>query len=128
MTRLLVSTRPSGLMIMPVPALASLLYCWSVVMTARPGSTLFTTCCSLPPAAVPPGAEAGGEGTAAAPGSDAPLLAAGWFTSRVTPTAAAAARTATARWVSTLTPGRRPVRPPRVPEPAPDPVGPGPAP
>src|ERR1700730_18500604 len=46
MTWLLVSTRPSGLITMPVAAACSLLYCSVVLMMTRPGATLFTTACS----------------------------------------------------------------------------------
>src|SRR5580700_1450559 len=46
MTWLLVSTTPSGLITMPVPAACSLLYCSVVLMRTRPGWTLFTMACS----------------------------------------------------------------------------------
>src|ERR1700722_4925000 len=48
MTWLLVSTRPSALITMPVAAACSPLYCSEVLMMTRPGATLFTTACSLP--------------------------------------------------------------------------------
>src|SRR3984957_20881855 len=47
MTWLLVSTRPSGLITMPVAAACSPSYCSVVLMMTRPGATLFTTACSL---------------------------------------------------------------------------------
>ncbi len=89
---------------MPVPAPASPLFCIVVVMTTRPGSTLFTTCCSALP--VPPTAAglAAGLGTALLPGSAVTALAfagaAGRSSPSVTPVAAPAARTATARCVT----------------------------
>ena len=42
MTWLLVSTSPSALITMPVPAAASLLYCNAVSMITKPGLTLVT--------------------------------------------------------------------------------------
>jgi hypothetical protein len=71
MTWLLVSTSPSGLITMPVPEPARLLY-WSVLLTiTRPGSTLFMIACWL---ALPVGApllgEAAGLGTALPPGTE----------------------------------------------------------
>src|SRR5271165_7070806 len=46
MTWLLVSTSPSALMTMPVPAAASLSYRGVVLMIARPSLTLVTMACS----------------------------------------------------------------------------------
>ena len=103
MTWLLVSTSPSGLITMPVPAPASPLYCIVVLMTTRPGSTLFTTCCSALPVPPPAAGLAAGAGTALLPGSAAAALAlageAGRSSPSVTPVAAPAVRTATARCV-----------------------------
>src|SRR5690242_12066978 len=48
MTWLLVSTSPSALITMPVPAAASLAYCSVVLMITRPGLTLVTMACSPP--------------------------------------------------------------------------------
>ena len=70
MTWLLVSTSPSALITMPVPAAASLLYCRAVLMITRPGLTLVTMACS-PPAS---GAAGAGAGTAPLPGSEMPEL------------------------------------------------------
>ena len=104
MTWLLVSTSPSALITMPVPAAASLSYCSVVLMITRPGSTLFTTCCS--PLPVPPLAAglAAGVGTAPLPGSGAAATAlagaAGRSSPSVAPVAAPAASTATARCVT----------------------------
>jgi hypothetical protein len=42
-TWLLVSTSPSALITMPVPAAASLLYCRAVLMITRPGLTLVSS-------------------------------------------------------------------------------------
>ncbi len=50
MTWLFVSTRPSALITMPVPAACSLLYCSVVLMITRPWPTLFRPAC---PAFVP---------------------------------------------------------------------------
>src|SRR5260370_34745091 len=77
MTWLLVSTRPSGLITMPVAAACSLLYCSVVLMMTRPGATLFTMACS--PALVL-GLLALGIGTAllgSGAGFSAPLLGCG---------------------------------------------------
>jgi hypothetical protein len=69
-------------------------------MTTRPGSTLFTTSCTSTVPLVPlPDGDLKGEGTAPAPGRAVVVAAvvAGWSTATVTPTAAPAATTATAR-------------------------------
>src|ERR1700685_3158940 len=103
MTWLLVSTSPDGLITMTVPAPASRLHCIVVLTTTSPGSTLFTTCCSALPVPPPTAGLAAGAGTALLAGSAAAALAlagaAGRRSPSVTPVAAPAARTATARCV-----------------------------
>src|SRR6516164_4339748 len=83
MTWLLVSTRPSWLITMPVPAACSLLYCSVVSMTTRPGRTLATIACSLELVPEPPppgpGTEGGGENGLLLRGGAAELLDAGWY-------------------------------------------------
>ena len=69
MTWLLVSTSPSALITMPVPAAASLSYRRLVLMITRPGLTLLAMAFSLPVS----GADVGpGAGTAPLPGREAP--------------------------------------------------------
>src|SRR5215469_1513971 len=69
MTWLLVSTSPSALSTIPVPAAASLLY-WSAVLTiTRPGLTFAARACSPLGSG---GAEAAGAGTAPLPGRETP--------------------------------------------------------
>src|SRR5215469_59422 len=46
-TWLLVRTSPDLLMMMPVPAAAALLYCKLLLMTTMPGSTAFSTFCTV---------------------------------------------------------------------------------
>ena len=69
MTWLLVSTSPSALITMPVPAAASLSYCSDVLMITRPGLTLVKMACSPP---VSGADEEAGAGTAPLPGWAAP--------------------------------------------------------
>src|SRR6516165_1510439 len=101
MTWLLVSTRPSGLITMPVPAACSLLYCSVVSMITRPGRTLFTIACSLEPAPEPPrlgvGTEEGGASGLLLGCGVAELLDAGWYKATTEPAPRAPATTATAR-------------------------------
>src|SRR5580704_13668309 len=107
MTWLLVSTRPSGLITMPVAAACSLRYCSVVLMMTRPGATLFTTACS--PALVL-GLLLLGSGTALLGGGEgvsAPLLGcgdatlvlllAGWYSATTEPAPRAPAARATSR-------------------------------
>jgi hypothetical protein len=69
MTWLLVSTSPSALITMPVPAAASSAYCSVVLMITRPGLTLVTMACSPP---VGGADRAPGAGTAPLPGREMP--------------------------------------------------------
>src|SRR5271163_81503 len=104
MTWLLVSTRPSGLITMPVAAADSPLYCSVVLMMTRPGVTLFTMACS--PALVlglPLGCGTAPLGCGA--GFSAPLLGdadadgeeldAGWYSATTEPAPRAPAARAT---------------------------------
>src|SRR5580658_2464421 len=86
-TWLFVSTSPSELITMPVPAACSLLY-WSVVLIrTRPGSTLFRIACWLASAAPPPllgtgiavlGIGVGAVGVTVGCGAAAEVLEVGW--------------------------------------------------
>src|ERR1700733_8131121 len=87
-TWLLVSTRPSELITMPVPAACSLLYCSVVLMMTRPGSTLLRIAVWLAfPAAPPPllgcgiavlGIGAGAVGVTVGCGAAAAVFEVGW--------------------------------------------------
>src|ERR1700722_5339333 len=107
MTWLLVSTRPSELITMPVAAADSLLYCSAVLIRTRPGETLFTMACSLlmllvgPPVLGCVGIAPVGSGL----GFSAPLLGAGaallvalelgWYSATTEPAPSAPAASAT---------------------------------
>src|SRR5580693_6591619 len=114
MTWLLVSTRPSLLMTIPVPAPASLSYCSELLMRTTPGLTLLMIALSallvLPPLAGGPDDELPGVGTDPAPGNAgvplAEVVVPGWSSASVAPTPTATASTATARWLSTRPPRR----------------------
>src|SRR5579864_2941058 len=107
MTWLLVSTRPSERITMPVPAADSLLYCSVVSMITRPGWTLFRIACSLALDEDPPllGVGAGVNGVTGVCGTMALLLGcgvaelldAGWYRATTVPAPRAPAATATAR-------------------------------
>ena len=102
MTWLFVSTSPSALTTMPVPAATSLSY-WSVVlMSTRPGLTLLTMSCWVLASGASEGA---GAGTAPLPGSELPD--AGVKNNRTTATASPAASTPTMVCVSQLPLPRR---------------------
>jgi len=107
MTWLLVSTRPSGLITMPVAAASSPLYCSAVLMMTRPGATLFTMACS--PALVlgpllgccgiaPLGSGLGFSAPLLGCGdAEAELLEAGWYSATTEPAPRAPAARATSR-------------------------------
>src|SRR6266478_2871765 len=106
MTWLLVSTRPPGLITMPVAAACSLLYCSVVLMMTRPGATLFMMACSpalvlgplLGSGAALLGSGAGFSALLLGCGAAEPvLLLAGWYSATTEPAPRAPAARATSR-------------------------------
>src|ERR1700742_2288344 len=101
MTWLLVSTRPSELITMPVAAACSLWYCSAVLMMTRPGVTLLTMDCTFALPVLPllgcGTAELGrGAGALAdACGEAEALLLAGWYSATTEPAPRAPAASAT---------------------------------